>query len=236
MFDNPIILNYVIPLCITLILIAVFVVVFTLRFKNADEKAKMFPVKLAFWVLIGCEVFKIFYLIKQNGSYAPSRFPYVFCSMVMFAYPLFCFKKNKFSNVAMAYSVIPSFIVMALFIAIQPGMKMSLIQGHSYLYHGLMTAVGIYLLTSKLYKFKFSDFFSLGLLLCGYVAFSTVLSLFIGADISYFGPKSSYLSILYKPFGYAVGNLILCFVIMLLCFVVYGIIHLASRKKKEVNA
>ena len=174
-----------------------------------------------------------FYLIHQNGYYDTSRYPLVFCSAVMYTYPLFCFKKNRLSNAAMAYSVIPSIIVYVLFVATQSSYRMSLIQGHSYFYHGTMLAVAIYLMTSGLYKFKFKDFFSLTLMLGGYVAFATVLSIFLKGNISIFGPSSSYLGFLYNYFGYAVGNLLLVVVIMLLCFAVYGVIHLCSRKKTK---
>lgn len=227
--------NKVLPFIITFILIAVFVVVFTIKYKNATENDKLKPIRWVFWALIACEVFKIFYLISQNGNYAPNRYPYVFCSIVMYAYPLFCFKKNKFSNVAMAISVIPSFIIMVLLIAV-PQPNLSLIQGHSYLYHGAMTAVGIYLLTSGLYKFKFNDFLSLGLVISGYVMFSTVLSIFIGANISYFGPfNNSFLGFIYNMFGYVVGNIVLCVAVMLLCFITYGIISLCAKKQRGVD-
>ena len=225
--------NYILPTIVMTIYIIAFVVGCTLATKNKTEEQKMLPIKIAFFALIGWEVFKIFYLIHQNGYYDTSRYPLVFCSAVMYTYPLFCFKKNRLSNAAMAYSVIPSIIVYVLFVATQSSYRMSLIQGHSYFYHGTMLAVAIYLMTSGLYKFKFKDFFSLTLMLGGYVAFATVLSIFLKGNICIFGPSSSYLGFLYNYFGYAVGNLLLVVVIMLLCFAVYGVIHLCSRKKTK---
>ena len=227
--------NFILPTIIMTICIIIFVVVCTIKTKNKTEEEKLIPVKVMFFALIGWEVFKIFYLIHQNGYYDTSRYPLVFCSAVMYTYPLFCFKKNKLSNAAMAYSVIPSIIVFILFVATQSSYKMSLIQGHSYFYHGTMLAVAIYLMTSGLYKFKFKDFFALTLMVGGYVIFATVLSIFLGGNISIFGPGSSYLGFLYKNFGYAVGNLLLVAVVMLLCFVVYGIIHLCSKKKNKLQ-
>lgn len=226
-------LNYILPLIVMSIYIVLFVVLCTLATKGKSEKAKLLPIKITFFVLIAWEVFKIFYLISKNGYYDTTRYPLVFCSAVMYTYPLFCFKKNKLSNAAMAYSVLPSLMVFILFVATQSSYKMSLIQGHSYFYHGTMLAVAIYLMTSGLYKFKFRDFFPLTLLLGGYVIFATILSMFLGSNISIFGPTSGYLTFLYDMFGYAVGNVLLVGVIMLICFAVYGIIHLCQRKKNN---
>lgn len=225
--------NYILPLIITTICIVAFVVAFTLIYRNASDDKKLKPIRWVFYLLIAWEVFKIFYLINQNGYYDTSRYPLVFCSLIMYTIPLFCFKKNKLSNIAMAYSVIPSIIVFILFVAVQSSYKMSLIQGHSYFYHGAMLAVAIYLLTSKLYRFKFKDFFGLSLSLCGYIMFATILSIFLGSNISIFGPNSSYLGFLYSNFGYVLGNILLCIAVTLLCFIVYGIIHLCTRKRSN---
>ena len=225
--------NYILPLIISIVAAIAFVIVFTIINKNADENKKMIPIKWIFWLLIITEVFKIFYLIHQNGYYDTTRYPLVFCSAVMYTYPLFCFKKNKMSNVAMAYSVIPSFIVYILFAATQNNYRMSLIQGHSYFYHGAMLAVALYLITSGLYKFKFKDFFGLSLCLSGYIMFATILSIFVGSNISIFGPASSYLGFLYNMFGYVVGNILLCVVVFVVCFTFYGIIHLCQKAKKN---
>ena len=225
--------NFILPTIIMTICIILFVVICTLKTKNKTEEQKLMPIRGMFFVLIGWEVFKIFYLIHKNGYYDTSRYPLVFCSVVMYVYPLFCFKKNKLSNVAMAYSVVPSIIVFILFVATQSSYKMSLIQGHSYFYHGTMLAIAIYLITSGLYKFKFKDFFSLSLALGGYIAFATVLSMFLGGNISIFGPSSSYLGFLYNYFGYTVGNILLIAVVMLVCFIVYGLVHLCSKKKDK---
>lgn len=227
--------NYVLPLIVTCVAIVLFVVLCTVKFKNGSEEQKLKPVRWVFWALVVCEVLKIFYLIAQNGYYDPLRYPLVFCSLVMYTYPLFCFKKNRFSRVALAYSVVPSFIVFVLFVAVQGGYKMSLIQGHSYFYHGAMMAVAVYLLTSGLYKFELKDFFPLTLALSGYVLFATFLSLFVGGDISIFGPSGSYLQFLYTNFGYAVGNLLMCVVVFFACLSVYGVVHLVTKKRVKAE-
>lgn len=225
-------LNYILPLIVGLIFVVLFVVLCTIKFKNADENKKLLPVRIIFYLLVVFEIAKIVYLIHQNGKYEPSRYPIVFCSLIMFTLPMFCFKQNKFSDFAKTMSVIPSIFVYILFVAIQWQFNLSIIQAHSYFYHSAMLAVAIYLLTVKLYKFEFKKFFDLFLGLAGYVVFSTVLSLFLGGDISYFGPNSSYLSFLYDMFGYAVGNILLCILFFVLCIAFYGIVALCKRKPK----
>lgn len=226
-------INYILPLIVGIIFVVLFVVLCTIKFKNADENKKLLPVRIIFYLLVIFEIAKIVYLIHQNGKYEPSRYPIVFCSIVMFAYPLFCFKQNKFSDFAKTMSVMPSIFVYILFAAIQWQFNLSIIQAHSYFYHSAMLAVAIYLLTVKLYKFEFKKFFDLFLGLAGYVLFSTVLSLFLGGDISYFGPNSSYLAFLYNMFGYAVGNILLCILFFVLCVLFYGIIALCQKRKSK---
>lgn len=226
-------LNYILPLIISIIFIVLFVVLCTTKLKNASEQKKLMPIKIVFYVLLALEVAKIFYLIGVRKSYEPSRYPIVFCSMVLYAYPLFCFKKNRFSELAKSFSILPCFIVFLLFAAIQWQYNMTIVQAHSYVFHAAMLAVSIYLLTSKLYKFEFKKAYPLFGLLSGYVLFSTVLSLFLGGDISYFGPKSAFIKPIYNMFGYAVGNVLIAILFFVLCTGVYGIIALCQRKKNK---
>lgn len=227
--------NYVIPLTIMIIFIVLFVIISTKKYKDAPESKKMFPIKILYFSLLVFEIFKIAYLISKDGVFTTSRYPIVFCSMIFYTIPLFCFKENKFSNVAKAFTIFPSIIAFILFVAIQHSFKMSLIQGHSYYYHGAMMAIAIYLITSKSYKFEFKGFYSLFLSVSGYIMFAMVLSLLLKSDISYFGPNCSYLGFLYKNFGYAVGNVLLIIVIFILCLLVYGIISIFNKKKVKVE-
>jgi len=222
--------NYILPCIISAIFIIAFVVSMTLIFKN--KKNKMLPIIVIWGLLCVFEVAKIFYLIHDNAEFRPLRYPFVFCSLVMYTYPLFIFKTNKLSQVAKTLSVIPSIVVFLLFVATQMNYGMSVIQAHSYFFHSAMIAVAIYMLTTKIYTPKLSDAFSMFLGLSLYIVFCIALSLFIGADISLFGPGSSYLSVIYNPFGYVPGNLILMIVLFILGFIIYGIIYLCTRKKK----
>lgn len=225
--------NYIIPLIITIIFIVLYVTLCTIFLKNRSEKIKMIPIQVIFFILIILEFLKIFYLITINGEYQPLRYPVVFCSMVMYAYPIFCFKKNRFSDLAMGVSILPMIFVFILFVAIQWQYEMDLMQIHSYFYHGAMMAVAAYLLTSGLYKFEFKKYFPIFLVLSGYVVFCTVLSLFIGGDISYFGPECDYLGFIYDAFGYVVGNLFVIGLIFVLCIGAYGIIDLCEKKHNK---
>ena len=80
--------DYILPLIITVIGIAVYVVFFTQKYKNSSEEEKMKPIKWLYALLIITEVLKIFYLIMQNGEFRPLRYPLVFCSTILYTIPL----------------------------------------------------------------------------------------------------------------------------------------------------
>lgn len=111
--------NLIIPMIITFVIIIAFVTLNTLLLKNKSEKAKLWPIRIVFFLLVALEIAKIFYLIGRDGAFYPNRYPIVFCSMVMYAYPLFCFKQNRFSDVAKGFSIIPSILAFVMFASIQ---------------------------------------------------------------------------------------------------------------------
>ena len=88
--------------------------------KNKIEKTKLLPIPICFYILIILEVAKIYYLIARDGGFNANRYPIVFCSIVMFTYPMFCFKKNKLSDFAMGMSVLPC-LVSILFVFLTVG-------------------------------------------------------------------------------------------------------------------
>lgn len=225
--------NLIIPLIITLVVIILFVTLCTLLLKNKSEKAKLWPIRIVFFVLVALEIAKIFYLIGRDNYFFPNRFPIVFCSMIMYAYPIFCFKENRFSDVAKGFSVIPSILAFIMFAAIQWKYNMSIMQVHSFIYHGSMLAVAIYLLTSKLYKFEFKKFYGQFLAVGGYLLIASTISLLIGGPISVFAPGDPYLAFLYDVSGFSVGICIMIVAVFVAYFAVYGIIELCSRALKK---
>lgn len=204
----------------------------------------MLPIKIIWVVLVVFEVLKLGHMIATNSikvdgvdinspAFVPLRYPFVFCSLCMYTYPLFIFKKNKLSDSAMAFSVIPFFITF-LAAAINnsnPSYIFEFWHAHSYGFHYLMGAVSVYLITSGLYKFKLKDWFRIFVWFGGYIALSTIISLFIGADMSIFGPESGFVGFLYDGFGYATGNLLLILVIGMLLFAIYGLIHIIGKHR-----
>lgn len=233
---TPLMKNLVIPMSVTVIAITAFVVTFTLLFKNAGERQKLLPIRVIFFLMITFEVLKIFWLVGKDGYYYTNRFPIVFCSMSMFAYPVFCFKRNRFSDAAKGFSIIPGIAAFILFASIQKNYDMSIMQVHSYFYHGSMLAVAVYLITSKLYVFEFRKFYSQFLLVGGYIAAACVLSMVIGGPISVFAPGDPYLGFVYNMGGYMVGVCVLLIVLFLAYFAVYGIAGLVERHRKPANA
>ena len=225
--------NLIIPLIITLVVIILFVTLCTLLLKNKSEKAKLWPIRIVFFILVALEIAKIFYLIGRDNYFFPNRFPIVFCSMIMYAYPIFCFKENRFSDVAKGFSVIPSILAFIMFASIQWKYNMSIMQVHSFIYHGSMLAVAIYLLTSKLYKFEFKKFYGQFLAVGGYLLIASTISLLIGGPISVFAPGDPYLAFLYDVSGFSVGICIMIVAVFVAYFAVYGIIELCSRGMKK---
>ena len=232
-FMEKILHNLIIPMIITLVIIVAYVTIFTLVLKNKSEKIKLIPVQIIFFLLVIFEVVKIFYLVGRDNAFYPNRYPIVFCSMAMYAYPLFCFKQNRFSDLAKGFSIIPGILAFVMFAAIQWRYNMSLMQVHSYFYHGSMLAVAIYLLTAKLYKFEFKKFYGQFLAVGGYVFLASLTSLLIGGAISVFAPGDPYLSFLFNVAGFLPGICIMLIAIFVAYFAVYGIIELCSRARHK---
>lgn len=224
--------DYILPLILTIIGIVVFVVFFTKKYKNSTENEKLKPIKWLYFILVAAEIWKIFYLIGQNGEFRPLRYPLVFCSTIFYTVPLFLYntKLKEFGKVATVFSCAVAFI---LFAAIQWMYNMSLIQGHSYFFHGAMMAISVYMLTSKIYTFDKTKFYDLFIFLAGYTTFAAILSLFVREDISLFGPSSSYLGFIFNTFGYFVGVIILCALYYLVCLGVFMLIGLFKKEKNK---
>ena len=233
-------LNFYLPILVMFIISIIYIVISTKLTKDKDEKTKMLPIKAVWIFLLVFEIGKIGHMIgayKIDGVssplFDPVRYPFVFCSLILYTYPLFMYKKNKLSASAMAVSALPFFISAIVVVLTTGGYKLNFWHGHSIVFHFLMGAVAVYLLTSGLYKFKFSDHYRVFLWLAGYVVFSTVISLFIGGDISFFGPHSGFLGFLYNAVGYVPGNLLLILVIYLVAVLIYGLIHLIPKLFKS---
>ncbi len=222
-------INWLIPMFITFVCIAIYVSLSVVFLKNENEHKRLLPVRIVFIMLVVLEIAKIVYLIGRDDYYFANRFPIVFCSMSMYAYPVFCFKNNRFSDIAKGFSIIPGIIAFIFFAAIQWKYDMSLMQVHSYIYHGSMLGVAVYLIASKLYVFKFKKFYAQALTVGIYFLSASFISLLIGGAISVFGPKDPYLAFLYNAAGFMPGILILVFAVFFAYFAVYGIIELCSR-------
>ena len=106
-------------------------------------------------------------------------------------------------------------------------------QVHSYIYHGSMLAVALYLMTAKLYRFEFKKYYAQALTVGAYLVFASCISLLIGGAISVFAPTDPYLAFLYNLSGFGVGICILLIAEFVAHFAVYGIIELCRRHKKK---
>lgn len=223
-------LNYVLPSVVTLGLVFAFAFGSYKATENKDEKAKMLPIIILWAALVAAEIWKISYLIATDGSFNPNRYPIVFCSMVMYAIPLFAFKENRFSKIAKLFTLITSIFAVVMFFATQWQYPFEGMNIHSYFYHGSMLAISVYMILIRTYTFEKNDFYKLFLILAGYVAMNTVLGLVVGDYISLFGPNSSYLGFLDGIFGFLPKNFLVIIVMYLLCLGVFKLIELGKKK------
>ena len=235
--------NYWLP-TITMLIISILYVALSYRFtKDKDESKKMLPVKIVWIFLLVFEIGKIGHMIATNKtdgivnpSFVPLRYPLVFCSIILYTYPLFVFKKNKLSDLAMGMSVLPALFAFIAAVVTTTGYKLNFWHAHSIVFHFLMGAVAIYLIVSGLYKFEFKNYFEVFVGLSVYIIFAAFLSLFTGGEISILGPKSGNLAFLYNAFGYMTGNLVLLFAIYLLLLLIYFLVNVFRRKKPQTKS
>lgn len=232
-----------IPNLIGALFCVAFVWICTAKFKKKSYNDKLKPLIFLYVMLIILEFFKIFYHISVQAQYPPQRYPIVFCSLIMFTYPIICHSKKETMavRISKALSIIPCIVIGACYLFILPGVSSGfstysfVMNLHSRFYHFCMLAGALYMIFVKLYDFRFKDFFASGLTVGGYFLLCTILSLFIGGNLSYFGPTSAPVQFLYQAVGYAVGNVLLCIAAMLLSFLSFAFINLCiflNKKRK----
>ena len=83
----------VIALVVGLVIFTTLAIVGGILLKKKDDKTRLLPIKIVWLILIIMEIMKIYYLIGRDQGFCSNRYPIVFCSIAMFTYPMFCFKK-----------------------------------------------------------------------------------------------------------------------------------------------
>lgn len=230
----------------TVFLVVFLIIGFKKYAKSDDYYTKIKPIKFVFWFLLILEIAKIIAHIAKNGTWNPKAFPIIYCSIAMYVYAIISYGKKDSLPVRMAFfnSVIPFVVIGALYWVSFPTIDWSLVTRygyimnlHSRLYHFCNLAVAFYIIGTKLYTFEFKDWLPAAIVNASYFVMATILSLFIGGEISNFGPESAELkNIFYAHTGYATGNLILallCFALSFLLFLTINGIRNSSRKKKQ---
>lgn len=216
--------------------------------KSEDYRTRIKPIKFVFWFLLILEIAKIITHISINGYWNPKAWPIIYCSIAMYVYAIISYGKKDSLPVKMAFfnSIIPFIVIGSLYLFIFPEVNWGgvtpygyIMNLHSRLYHFCNFAVAIYIIGTKLYTFEFKDWVPAAIANAGYFVFCTVLSLFVGGEISNFGPESPELvPYLYKFTGYATGNLVLallCFVLSFLLFLTINEIKNSVNKKKQLK-
>lgn len=211
-------------------------------FKNKPYEKKIIPIRIAFFFLLILELIKIYYLISKNSTFNPKSYPIIYCSCAIYFYAIIGFSKKETIMTRLAKgNMIFVFTVMGiLYHLIFPNLdKTTNLQGfvlhvHSRVYHILLLYVAIYMIVNKMYDFRFKDSVIVAIFNSSYFAFCTILSIFIGGEISNFGPESVELYWFYDIVGYASGNLILMILASIICLLTYLItnifINISSHK------
>lgn len=146
-----------------------FLIVSTfLRKNNYDNKDKVIiAFTIIFYIL---EIVKIGYIIYLDKAYPIYQLPLHLCSLPLYLYPLMLiFKKSDFVNkyiIPAAYSLVMIAGIMALALPTNIlgndtnwlPLKDNILPIISFFYHGLMVFSSIYLLKSRYYNFKMSDY------------------------------------------------------------------------------
>lgn len=207
---------YAIPNTIGVIFCVIFLWYFGKKYKNKSYKEKLKPIKYLAILLITLEIIKIFWRIAVNDTFQPGTYPLIFCSFVMYFYPIICCteENSTVSRVCKAISIVPCFIMGILYVFINPYIENPTTTGfinnlHSRFYHFCMFAGSAYMLITKMYDFRFADHYPVTITVSMYLVFSCIISIFLKADISLFTINSKYFSFIYERFGYCVGNILL---------------------------
>jgi len=223
---------YYIYLFSSLAIVVPLIIWLSIKNKKETLTNKLKPIKYIWITLIILEVLKIWWLIYELGSLPPNRFPLVFCSIILYTCPLFCFKETKLSEAARGLSIIPAMIATMAFLILPGDIRLQfphtfttyILAAHSFLFHTIMMGIAIYMIVVKIYVFKRNNYIPAFLAYATYIGIATGLSLLIGADISIFGPDSPNLGIIYDIAGYLPGQIALLgslfFIYMLIHFLV----------------
>ena len=232
----------------TLFLIIFLVIAFKKYGHSDDYYTKIKPIQFMFWFLTIMEMGKIIYHIAENGTWSPKAFPIIYCSMAMYAYAVIGYGKKDSMPVRIALfaSIVPFIVIGTLYWVSFPNVNWEgvtlfgyIMNMHSRLYHFANLAIVYYVLGTKIYKFEFKDWVPVTLTNAAYFVLATMLSLFMGGEVSNFGPNSNELGFFYDYVGYATGNLIIIFLVFIIGFLIFKVgdmIRVRHHKNSNLDA
>ncbi|MBQ7306970.1 MAG: YwaF family protein [Clostridia bacterium] len=232
---------YIIPNTIGVLFNIIFLYFAIKKYKDKSYKERVKPLKFLAIMLITLELIKIYTYIGQNQNFTPARYPIIYCSFIMYAYPIiYTAKENSVaSRIAKGISAITGLVIGGLFLVFCPDenytIELFYHNLHSRFYHFGMLAGAIYIIAVNLYDFRFRDFYICGLTVSAYMLFCTIFSIFLGGDISYFGPNRSPLRFIYNIFGYCVGNTFVIMLVMLLSLLGFFVANFIKKKYFKSN-
>ena len=230
-----------IPNIIGFILGAIFILIFFPRTRNKTYKEKLKPLIIVYATLIVAEVAKIIGRILMEDVMVAGIWPVIFCSFLMYTLPIIvhCDPNRLVTRVAKGVTMIVGFVIGFSYIFSYPTYTGDptffsyFFNYHSRIYHLIMLASAVYLILIGAYDFRFKDFLPVALVCSLYFHFSGTVSIVLGDSLSFFGPRSQYLSWYYDVLGVFAGNMILSILATGIGAGVYSLINVGMRSFKN---
>ena len=230
--------KHLIGLAVIVALATIFFLVMHFFVNKRGERARV-------WALRGLALFLLFtefvkYIMTlhgdgvSSGSIGIALFPFQLCHMPLFLFPFVAFGKSKFSQFLKPGAFIIGMLAGTLTL-LYPSNVLDASIGWldngglnfpsiSFIYHGTMIVFAIYMLVSKVYKFKASDSLKALAVLCSLAAVAITLNAIIpGADFFMLGSGvGNPLNFIVASAGHAVYLLTMFGMAVLLIALVYS--------------
>ena len=230
-----------VPNIIGFVLGAIFILVFYPRVKNKSYKERLKPLIIVYVTLIVAEVVKIIGRVLMEEVLVLGIWPLIFCSFLLYTLPIIvhCDPERMITRIAKGLTMIVGFVIGFSYIFSYPTYTNDptffsyFFNYHSRIYHLIMLTSAVYLILIRAYDFRFKDFIPLAIV-CGlYFHFSGIVSIALNDSLSFFGPKSQYLSWYYDIFGVGVGNIILSMIGFGAGAGIYAVINVSLRQYRR---
>jgi hypothetical protein len=163
-------LKYALGLIVFGSIIAGFFIFSTLYLNKKGSKTKIWTLRVIIILMLVLEFVKFVRLLSIKGSIGQNEFPFYFCSMGLYLFPIVAFGNNTKAGKFLTPAAFIFGILGGSFVLLYPANVLDIDIPWSYdyffnepvisyLYHSLFFMFSLYLVTSKIYIMKKYDFF-----------------------------------------------------------------------------